>query len=43
MTPKLPRATVDANMFEQVFMNIALNAAEAMEGNGTLTCYNHPS
>jgi two-component system NtrC family sensor kinase len=35
--PNVPRIIVDAAQLQQVFMNIILNAAEAMNGNGTLT------
>ena len=31
---KLPQIWIDENQMEQVFMNIALNAAEAMKGEG---------
>jgi two-component system NtrC family sensor kinase len=33
----LPKITADKDQLYQVFINILLNAAEAMEGNGTLT------
>jgi len=33
----LPRLVVDSSQLQQVFMNIIINAAEAMEGHGTLT------
>ncbi|MBM3297493.1 MAG: HAMP domain-containing protein, partial [Candidatus Aminicenantes bacterium] len=33
----LPRLVVDASQLQQVFINIILNAAEAMKGRGTLT------
>ncbi len=33
----LPRAMVDPHQLEQVFINILLNAAQAMSGGGTLT------
>ncbi|MFH1116803.1 MAG: response regulator [Pseudomonadota bacterium] len=33
----VPEAVVDANLLEQVFMNIILNALDAMSGAGTLT------
>ncbi len=33
----LPRIVVDGAQLQQVFMNIIINAAEAMDGNGTLT------
>jgi len=35
--PSLPRIVVDAGQLEQVFLNIIFNAAEAMDGTGTLT------
>ncbi len=34
--PTVPDAVVDANLMEQVFMNIILNALDAMSGSGTL-------
>jgi two-component system NtrC family sensor kinase len=34
--PSLPRIVADGAQLQQVFMNIIFNAAEAMEGNGTL-------
>jgi two-component system NtrC family sensor kinase len=33
----LPRAVIDPSQIERVFMNMIINAAEAMEGNGNLT------
>ncbi len=33
----LPKITADSAQLQQVFINIILNAAEAMEGNGSLT------
>jgi two-component system, NtrC family, sensor kinase len=33
----LPRIIADGGQLQQVFMNLIFNAAEAMEGNGTLT------
>ncbi len=33
----LPEAVIDPSQIERVFMNIIINAAEAMEGNGRLT------
>jgi two-component system NtrC family sensor kinase len=33
----LPELILDPNLMEQVFMNIILNAADAMKGSGTLT------
>ncbi len=35
--PTLPRITADRAQLQQVFMNMIFNAAEAMEGKGTLT------
>lgn len=35
--PHLPMAMIDITQIQQVFMNIILNAAEAMEGKGSLT------
>lgn len=36
MSPALPSVSVDIQQINHVFMNIILNAAEAMHGNGTL-------
>ena len=36
-SPNLPKIIADKDQIHQVFINIILNAAEAMEGNGTLT------
>jgi PAS domain S-box-containing protein len=33
----LPEVVVDANLMEQVFMNVIINALDAMHGNGILT------
>jgi two-component system, NtrC family, sensor kinase len=33
----IPEIVVDGNLMQQVFMNIILNAADAMQGSGTLT------
>ena len=33
----LPMAVIDASQIERVFMNLIINAAEAMEGSGNLT------
>jgi PAS domain S-box-containing protein len=33
----VPEVVVDSNLMEQVFMNIILNALDAMQGSGTLT------
>jgi len=35
--PSVPDVVIDANLIEQVFMNVILNALEAMAGSGTLT------
>jgi len=35
--PRIPMAMIDITQIQQVFMNIILNAAEAMEGKGSLT------
>ncbi|HTY23597.1 MAG TPA: PAS domain S-box protein [Desulfomonilaceae bacterium] len=35
--PSVPEVVVDSNMMQQVFMNIILNALDAMKGAGTLT------
>lgn len=35
--PDLPQAVVDSNLMEQVFMNVILNALDAMHGSGTFT------
>ncbi|MDQ7782494.1 MAG: response regulator [Desulfomonilaceae bacterium] len=35
--PDVPDVVVDANLMEQVFMNVILNALDAMSGSGTLT------
>ncbi len=37
LDPNLPSIMANASQLNQVFMNIILNAAEAMEGQGTLT------
>jgi two-component system NtrC family sensor kinase len=37
LNEQLPEIWIDDNQIQQVFMNIALNAAEAMNGNGTLS------
>jgi signal transduction histidine kinase len=35
--PDVPRVVADASQLQQVFMNLILNAAEAMDGQGTLS------
>lgn len=35
--PSVPEVVIDSNLMEQVFMNVILNALEAMTGSGTLT------
>lgn len=37
LDPELPRVVVDSSQIERVFINIMVNAADAMEGNGNLT------
>ncbi len=37
LAPELPRVRGNASQLKQVFMNIIVNAAEAMHGSGTLT------
>ncbi|MBI5585750.1 MAG: PAS domain S-box protein [Deltaproteobacteria bacterium] len=40
--PNIPEIVVDGSRLEQVFMNIILNAVEAMKGSGTLTVRTRP-
>lgn len=37
LEPSLPEVFVDENLMRQVFINLALNAIDAMKGSGTLT------
>ena len=37
LDPELPRATADRSQFQQVFMNILMNAVQAMNERGTIT------
>ncbi|MFO0751955.1 MAG: DUF3365 domain-containing protein [Thermodesulfovibrionales bacterium] len=37
LSPSMPVMQVDANKLEQVFLNLIMNAAQAMEGGGVLT------
>lgn len=37
LTPRLPEIVADGDQLQQVFMNIAINACEAMDGKGDLT------
>jgi signal transduction histidine kinase len=37
LAPDLPESCVDANQIEQVFVNLLLNAAQAVDDNGTVT------
>lgn len=39
--PQLPMAMIDKTQIQQVFMNIILNAVEAMQGRGSLTISTH--
>ena len=41
--PSLPSAMANAGQLKQVFMNIIINAAEAMHGSGVLTITTYPS
>jgi PAS domain S-box-containing protein len=43
LDPSLPDAVGNAGQLKQVFMNIIVNAAEAMRGNGVLTIATYPS
>jgi signal transduction histidine kinase len=38
---ELPAVLVDSNAFKQVFINLILNAVQAMESGGTLTLSSH--
>jgi two-component system NtrC family sensor kinase len=37
-SPSIPLVEVDVGQMQEVFMNLILNAAQAMDGSGTLTC-----
>ncbi len=37
LQPDLPKAVIDPSQIERVFINLLVNAAEAMDGNGQLT------
>jgi signal transduction histidine kinase len=43
LDPALPLATGNAGQLKQVFMNIIINAAEAMHGSGELTISTYPA
>jgi PAS domain S-box-containing protein len=43
LDPSLPKAFGNAGQLKQVFMNIIINAAEAMHGNGELTIHTSAS
>ncbi len=43
LDPSLPYAMGNAGQLKQVFMNIIINAAEAMHGNGELTITTYPA
>jgi two-component system NtrC family sensor kinase len=37
LSPNLPKVTIDINQIKQVFLNVLLNAIDAMRDGGTLT------
>jgi signal transduction histidine kinase len=37
LSPRMPQLAVDSNKLEQVFLNLIMNAVQAMDGGGTLT------
>jgi signal transduction histidine kinase len=41
VAPDLPQSCVDANQIEQVFVNLLLNAAQAIDDSGTITIRLH--
>ena len=41
LTPDLPEGCIDANQLEQVFVNLLLNAVQAIDDNGTITIRSH--
>jgi signal transduction histidine kinase len=43
LDPSLPYAMGNAGQLKQVFMNVIINAAEAMHGNGELTITTYPA
>ena len=43
LNPNLPMVPADIQQINHMFMNIILNAADAMEGNGKLTIKTYPS
>jgi len=40
-SPSIPLVEVDVGQMQEVFMNLILNAAQAMDGSGTLTAITH--
>ena len=42
-SPDLPKVTIDINQIKQVFLNILLNAIDAMQNGGTLTISAEPA
>jgi two-component system NtrC family sensor kinase len=41
LQPDLPKAVIDPSQIERVFINLMINAADAMENNGKLTLSTH--
>ncbi len=41
LSPSIPLVEVDVGQMQEVFMNLILNAAQAMDGSGTLTAVTH--
>ncbi len=43
LTPDLPRVSADRSQLQQVFMNILINAVQAMQEKGTVTLQSRPA
>jgi signal transduction histidine kinase len=43
LDPRLPQVIGDPGQIQQVFTNLLLNAADAMNGSGTITVSSHPT